>query len=144
MGRAAGWLPALVMAAVCVVAPAAAQTAEDGPAFSLSSSEVFTSREDPSFYLTFRRLSQLDFRVYRVRDAAKFFTGLADPHQLGSYGVPVPVEKSWIERLTDWKRDRRRQIRSFVREQVSAEYRACCHQSRPEWFPQVANRWNGW
>ena len=123
MGRAAGWLPALVMAAVCVVAPAAAQTAEDGPAFSLSSSEVFTSREDPSFYLTFRRLSQLDFRVYRVRDAAKFFTGLADPHQLGSYGVPVPVEKSWIERLTDWKRDRRRQIRSFVREQVSAEYR---------------------
>lgn len=110
---------------VGIAAPAAAQPEDTGPAFNLSSSQVFTTRESPSFYLTFRQLSQLDFRVYKVRDVPKFFAGLSNPHQLGSYGsVAVPVEKTWLERLTEWKRTRRREVRTFVRDQVSADYRA--------------------
>jgi uncharacterized protein YfaS (alpha-2-macroglobulin family) len=116
-------LVALAVVAV-LVTPATAQSDDKSPAFSLSSSEVFTTRDNPSFHLTFRHLPQLDFRVYKVRDATAFFAGLSDPHQLGSFGsVPVPTEKSWIERLTDWKRGQRRDIRVFVRNQVSAEYR---------------------
>jgi uncharacterized protein YfaS (alpha-2-macroglobulin family) len=93
------------------------------PAFSLSTSEVFTSKDNPSFYLTFRHLTQLDFRVYRVRDAAAFFAGLRDPHQLGGGEAPVPTERSWIEKLADWKRRQRSDIRAFLRDQVSYEYR---------------------
>ena len=54
------------------------------PAFSLSTSEVFTTRDAPNFYLTFRRIPRLDFRVYKVRDPFAFFEGLDDPHQFGT------------------------------------------------------------
>jgi uncharacterized protein YfaS (alpha-2-macroglobulin family) len=111
---------------ICASGVASAQTPEDPElrtAFSLSSSEVFTSKDNPSFHLTFRHLTQLDFRVYRVREAAKFFAGLRDPHQLGGEEMPVPTERSWIERLADWKRRQRSDIRSFFREQVSYDYR---------------------
>ncbi len=97
---------------------------ESRPAFSLSSSEIVTTRETPFFYLTFQRLTRLDFRVYKVRDAVKFFSGLSDPHRLGSEDVPAPVEQSAIERLTSWKRSQRSRIRTFVRDQVSYTYRA--------------------
>ena len=117
-------LPLLLLALLLRPASAAAQPVEAATAFSLSSSEVFTSRGEPSFYLTFRHLSRLDFRVYRVRDAAAFFAGLRDPHQMGSEEQPIPTERSWIERLADWKRERRSQMRGFVRRQVTPAYRA--------------------
>ncbi len=100
-----------------------------GPAFTLSSSEVYTTRDQPAFHLTFRGVTQLDFRVYRVRDPFAFFAGLRDPHQLGSEERPVPQERSWIERLADWKAAQRRQLRSFFRSQVSRDYRAQRRQS---------------
>ena len=73
----------LVLAACCLLGPAApvlAQAEGDSSAaresaFTLSSSEVFTTRDSPSFSLTFRHLTQLDFRVYRVRDPFTFFSG---------------------------------------------------------------------
>jgi hypothetical protein len=93
------------------------------PAFSLSSNEVYTTRDSPAFNLTFRHLTQLDFRVYRVRDPFAFFAGLRDPHELGSLERPVAQERSWIERIADWKAERRREIRRFFRDQVSSDYR---------------------
>jgi hypothetical protein len=120
------YLPTVLCLLLCAATTAAAQPAEDPElrtAFSLSSSEVFTSKDNPAFYLTFRHLTQLDFRVYRVRDATKFFAGLRDPHQLGGEEMPVPTERSWIERIADWKRRQRSDIRRFVREQVSYDYR---------------------
>lgn len=116
-----------LLAVACASEAARAQTADElepRTAFSLSSSEVFTSKDNPSFYLTFTHLTQLDFRVYRVRDAAGFFAHLRDPHQLGSEDAPVPTERSWLERLADWKRAQRSAIRSFFRQQVSPGYRA--------------------
>ena len=69
----------------------------------------FTTRDAPAFYLTFRQLPSLDFRVYKVRDPFAFFAGLRDPHQFGtSERVPVPQERSWIERIAEWKRRQRR------------------------------------
>ena len=111
-----------------IASQAAAQSQDSAepaePAFSLSSSEVYTTRDNPAFNLTFRHLPQLDFRVYRVRDPFAFFAGLRDPHELGSLERPVAQEKSWIERIAEWKTAQRRGIRSFVRGQVSADYRA--------------------
>ena len=107
-----------------VSAQAAAQSQDDAepaePAFSLSSSEVYTTRDSPAFNLTFRHLPQLDFRVYRVRDPFAFFAGLRDPHELGSLERPVAQEKSWIERIADWKAGQRREIRRFVDERRPA------------------------
>jgi uncharacterized protein YfaS (alpha-2-macroglobulin family) len=103
---------------------------ERGPAFVLSSAEVFTSRDHPSFYLTFRNLASLDFRVYKVRDEGKFFSGLRDPHRLGGRETPVPTERSWLERMTDWKRRQRSGIRVFFRDQVTYQYRAVRRASR--------------
>src|SRR5688500_4864253 len=98
--------PALI-ALCCLLLPLSATAQDSGEeptsAFTLSSSEVFTTRDSPSFHLTFQHLTQLDFRVYRVRDTFKFFAGLRDPHQLGSTERPVPQERSWIERIADWK-----------------------------------------
>ena len=66
----------LVVLLACIrVARIAQADADDRPAFSLSTSEVFTTRDAPSFYLTFRRVPHLDFRVYKVRDPFAFFAG---------------------------------------------------------------------
>ncbi len=102
-----------LLATLSVAAPVHAQEAavadpDTRPAFSLSTSEVFTTRDAPNFYLTFRRVTQLDFRVYKVRDPFAFFGGLTDPHQFGT-NEPGRCRRNvrWIERFADWKRDQR-------------------------------------
>lgn len=124
---------ALTLLVLTTTVAASAQPAEEESqesAFTLSSSEVFTTRDSAAFNLTFQRITQLDFRVYKVRDPLKFFAGLRDPHQLGSEERPVPQERSWIERLAEWKARQRREIRSFFRGQVSSDYRVQRRQSR--------------
>ena len=110
---------------LCYSLSAEAQAdAEDRPAFSLSTSEVFTTRDAPTFYLTFRRIPHLDFRVYKVRDPFLFFSNLGDPHQVGSSEAEVVQERTWLERLADWKRDQRQYVQRFARAQASHQYRA--------------------
>jgi alpha-2-macroglobulin len=117
-------IPLLLSLAIASAVPARAQdAADDSPAFSLWSSQIYTTAERPSFSLTFRNLDHLDFRVYKVTDPMAFFAGLRDPHQLGSEKPVVPQERTWIERIADWKADHRAAIRDFFRRQVSWEYR---------------------
>ena len=114
-----------VLALLCLAAPAFAQDeADTPPAFSLSTSEVFTTRDAPSFYLTFRRLERLDFRVYKVKDPLAFFSSLDDPHQLGTGEARVEQHPTWIERFADWKRAQRHSVHRFVRAQASHDYRS--------------------
>ncbi|HEX4915749.1 MAG TPA: MG2 domain-containing protein, partial [Vicinamibacterales bacterium] len=109
---------------LAIATPGWAQDDADArPAFSLSTSESFTTRDAPHIYLTFRRLAQLDFRVYKVRDPFAFFAGLDDPHQVGTSEPNMRQERTWIERIADWKRDRRQEIRRFARAQASHDYR---------------------
>ncbi|HQZ39942.1 MAG TPA: MG2 domain-containing protein [Vicinamibacterales bacterium] len=123
-------IAALLLVAAAPTNAALAQPAGGGedvelrPAFSLSTSQVFTTREAPHFFLTFRRLQQLDVRVYKVRDPFAFFGALDDPHQFGTdEPAPVAQERSWIERLSDWKRRQRAALRGVARAQVSRRYR---------------------
>ncbi len=69
-------------------------------------------------------MPHLDFRVYKVRDPFTFFSNLRDPHQLGSSEVEVAQERTWIERLADWKRGQRQYLQRFARGQASHTYRA--------------------
>jgi hypothetical protein len=89
------------------------------PAFSLSSGQIFTTRDSPVVYLTFQQIDHVDFRVYRVKDALRFFAGLRDPHVLGSPEPVVPQEQTWVERIANWKAGLRSEVRDFFRRQVS-------------------------
>lgn len=113
--------------AICL-APSATSAQDSGseerPGFSLSTSEVFTTRDAPNFYLTFRRLEHLDFRVYKVKDPFAFFEGLDDPHRLGNEEADVKQEPTWLERFANWKRGQRQYVRQFARAQASHDYRA--------------------
>jgi alpha-2-macroglobulin len=118
---------ALLLAAMIATAgPGLAQPGPDAdtqPAFSVASSHIATTRERPVVDLLFRRISSLDFRVYRVNDPLKFFAGLRDPHALGSEAPLVPQEQSLLERIARWKADHRQRILSFFRGQFSNRYR---------------------
>lgn len=96
---------------------------DERPAFSLASSTIFTTRESPAIYLTFRQVERLDFRVYRVNDAMAFLAGLKDPHQLGSETPPVDQDPTTLERIAEWKSSWRWRLRQFVRQQFSHDYR---------------------
>ncbi len=120
-------LPFVALFALVVSSPAWAQgedPPDTSPAFSLWSSEIYTTAERPSFHLMYRQIDRLDFRVYKVKDPLAFFAGLKDPHQLGSEKPVVPQERTWLERIASWKSEQRGVIRGFFRGQVSAAYRA--------------------
>jgi hypothetical protein len=116
-------LARLALGCLLLVAPAAAQD-DSQPAFSLASSQIFTTKDSPAIHLSFRQLSHVDFRVYRVKDVTAFFASLQDPHVLGGPEPLVPEEETWLERISRWKASWRSSIRQFARRQFSLEYRA--------------------
>ena len=119
------WLMACAAIVAAMTAGARAQEPEAAtrPAFSLASSQIYTTKDSPSIDLTFQQVDHLDFRIYRVKDAKAFFAGLKDPHQFGSPEPVVAQEQTWLEWLAEWKSSRRSEVRDFVRRQVSPNYR---------------------
>ena len=123
------WLMACAAIVAAMTAPlttvARAQEAEaqTRPAFSLASSQIYTTKDSPAIDLTFQQVDHLDFRIYRVKDAKAFFAGLKDPHQFGSPEPVVAQEQTWLEWLAEWKSSRRSEVREFARRQVSQNYR---------------------
>ena len=58
--------------------------AKDAPrSFSLSTNRTFSPGESVKIQLFSRNVPALEFRVYKVRDAEKFFAGLKDVHSFG-------------------------------------------------------------
>ena len=114
-------VPAMVLA---LALPAAAK---DAPrSFSLSTSRTFAPGESVKIQLYARNVPKLEFRVYKVRDAQKFFAGLKDPHSFGvqSYSPAERIdERTWIERLHDFKADLWWRVRHFFRGQFTDEAR---------------------
>ena len=108
----------------CAVSSAAAK---DAPrSFSLSTSRTLAPGESVKIQLFARNVPELEFRVYQVRDAEKFFSGLKDLH---SFGVKSesPEEKlderTWLERLHDFKAHLWWRVRHFFRGQFTDEAR---------------------
>jgi uncharacterized protein YfaS (alpha-2-macroglobulin family) len=101
--------------------------AKDEPrSFSLSTSRTFAPGESVKIQLYARNEPALEFRVYKVRDAEKFFAGLRDVH---SFGVErqSPEEqidrRTVLERIHDWKGHLWRRMRHFFRGQFNDEAR---------------------
>lgn len=66
-----------------VVAAHPAPAVEYKPFFSLSTNRTFGTSENTRFWLDYRGVDSLDFRVYRVSDPKRFFAQLENPHQIG-------------------------------------------------------------
>lgn len=102
-------------------------SAKDAPrSFSLSTSRTFAPGESVKIQLMARNVPELEFRVYKVRDAQKFFAGLKDLHSFGeqSYAPAEQVDQeTWIERIHDFKAHLWWLVRHFFRGQFTDDAR---------------------
>ena len=74
--------------------------------FNLSTAKTFAPGEKPTIHLYSQNVDELEFRVYRVDDPAKFLSGLKDLHSFGEedWGPKERVdERTWLEKFHDWK-----------------------------------------
>ncbi|MGA7342793.1 MAG: MG2 domain-containing protein, partial [Terracidiphilus sp.] len=117
-------LAAVLLLPLAAPLPAAAK---DPPrSFSLSTSRTFAPGESVKIQLFARNVPELEFRVYKVRDPQKFFAGLKDLHSFGaqssSPGEQID-QRTWIERLHDFKAHLWWLVRHFFRGQFTDEAR---------------------
>jgi uncharacterized protein YfaS (alpha-2-macroglobulin family) len=108
------------------VATSATLMAAGPVSFNLSTAKTFAPGEKPKIHLYTQNVDELEFRVYRVNDPAKFLSGLNDLHSFGqeSWGPKEQVdERTWLERFHDWKHHLWFLIRRFFRGQFSTESR---------------------
>src|SRR5581483_10920205 len=102
---------------------------EAEPYFSISSQRTFGTADKPQIAVSGYRVSAVQIRVYHVKDAVTFFRQMEDPHSFGSR-MPRPAGKqTWIERIHNWKRRLRRNIRQSLRGQFTESPRA--HFAKP-------------
>ena len=94
--------------------------------FNLSTAKTFAPGEKPTIHLYSQNVDELEFRVYRVDDPAKFLSGLKDLHSFGEedWGPKERVdERTWLEKFHDWKHHIWFVIRQFFRNQFSMKSR---------------------
>ena len=103
-------LPKPLLAALLLLISAAAAvpaSATDAPrSFSLSTTRTFAPGESVKIQLIAHNVPELEFRVYKVRDAEKFFAGLKDVHSFGvqNYAPQEQIDQeTFVERLHDFK-----------------------------------------
>jgi hypothetical protein len=102
-------------------------SSQDAPrSFSLSTSRTFAPGESIKVQLYAHNVPALEFRVYQVRDPEKFFAGLKDLHSFGvhSYSPEEKIdERTFLEKMHDFKADLWRRVRHFFRGQFNDEAR---------------------
>ncbi|MGH9563629.1 MAG: hypothetical protein ACRD3S_19420, partial [Terracidiphilus sp.] len=116
-------LCAVLLMLFSAAAAAHASNGEPPRSFSLSTSRTFAPGESVKVQLFARNVPELEFRVYKVRDAEKFFAGLKDPHSFGVHtesGEQIDQE-TLIERIHDFKAHLWYLIRRFFRGQFTDE-----------------------
>jgi hypothetical protein len=108
--------------------------AKDAPrSFSLSTTRTFSPGESVKVQLFARNVPALEFRVYRVRDAEKFFSNLKDMHSFGAQSQSPAEqidERTWIERLHDFKAHLWWMVRRFFRGQFTDDARDSFRESQ--------------
>jgi uncharacterized protein YfaS (alpha-2-macroglobulin family) len=101
--------------------------ATDTPrSFSLSTSRTFAPGESVKIQLYARNVPELEFRVYRVNDAQKFFAGLKDLHSFGVQSESPSEQidqRTLLERLHDFKAHLWWIVRHFFRNQFTDDAR---------------------
>ncbi|QQS46872.1 MAG: hypothetical protein IPM66_23825 [Acidobacteriota bacterium] len=111
----------------------AAREATPGPkpGFSLSTNRTYSPGEKTRIYINYHNVKTLDFRVYRVKDPARFFKQLNNPHMMGEEDQGAVSEvasrrdrgPSALERLRSFKRSIYYSVKSYMRNQLRRESR---------------------
>jgi uncharacterized protein YfaS (alpha-2-macroglobulin family) len=101
---------------------------KDAPrTFSLSTTRTFSPGESVKIQLLARNVPELEFRVYKVRDEQKFFANLKDLHSFSNQSSQSPDEqidqRTWIERIHDYKAHLWFLVRHFFRSQFNDDAR---------------------
>ena len=120
----------LLLCATC----AAHAASKDAPrSFSLSTSRTFAPGESVKIQLFAKNVPELEFRVYKVRDAEKFFAALKDVHSFGaqSYSPAEQIDqRTLLERLHDFKAHLWWIVRRFFRGQFTDDARDSFRESQ--------------
>ena len=99
-------LLAALLLLLCALGAAHAATKDLPRSFSLSTSRTFSPGESVKIQLYAKNVPELEFRVYKVRDAEKFFSSLKDVHSfdIHSYSPAEQIDRrTLLERLHDFK-----------------------------------------
>jgi uncharacterized protein YfaS (alpha-2-macroglobulin family) len=125
-----------------VTEPAAPTIVSSKPYFSLTTNRTYSPNESARMWASYQNVDYLDFRVYRVKDPAKFFKQLDDPHQMGEkekeavsqgYGSRVSI----LERTHRLKISLFSAVRDYVRSHLLKEHRETFNQKfRKEGAPE--------
>ena len=115
-------------AAASDVAPVEETVESTKPYFSLSTNRTFGPSENARLWLDYRGINNLDFRVYRVNDPAKFFSQLSNPHQMGEeeeeeITTTLQRKPSFLERVRAIKTWAYSGIRDYFRTQLKQDTR---------------------
>jgi len=103
---------------VAAAAPGLSQ-GEVEPYFALSSGHTFGPSGKASVEISAWNVNALEFRVYRLEDPVKFFQQIEDPHQFGGRATPPARKPTPLERIHEWKRSLRANIRRSLRAQFT-------------------------
>ena len=110
-----------------------ARAADPPRSFSLSTSRTFAPGESVKIQLFARNVPELEFRVYRVNDAQKFFAGLKDLHSFGeqNYSPAEQIDqRTLLERLHDFKAHLWWVVRHFFRGEFTDDARDSFRESQ--------------
>ncbi len=95
--------------------------------FNLSTNRSFAPTEKPTIHLYAQNVDELEFRIYRVQNPARFLAGLPDLHSFDNgtpWGPKEQIdERTWLEKFHDWKHHLWFLIRRFFRGQFTMENR---------------------
>jgi hypothetical protein len=103
------------------------------PYFSLTTNRTYAPNESARLWASYQNVDHLDFRVYRVKDPAKFFKGLDDPHQMGEKEKEA-VAQGYGRRVSLLERTRRLKttlfsaVRDYVRSNLLKQHRETFNQ----------------
>jgi uncharacterized protein YfaS (alpha-2-macroglobulin family) len=110
----------LLLRLACAIAIAAPLTCQsENPYFSLTTTRTFGTSEQPFVNLAGVDVNAVQIRVYRINDPVKFYSELEDVHSFGETNPGQGRKRTWIERIHDWKRGLRREIRRSLRNQFT-------------------------
>ncbi len=98
------------------------------PFFSLVTNRTYSTSDHARFWVNYRGLDALDFRVYRVKDPVKFFRDLDNPHQMGEdeegkAGQQVKHNPTFLEKLLAFKKKFYGAVQTYVRGQLQNQSR---------------------
>ncbi|HEY6120835.1 MAG TPA: MG2 domain-containing protein, partial [Pyrinomonadaceae bacterium] len=103
------------------------QPASAQPYFSLSTHRTFGTTEGARFWIDYQNLDHLDFRVYQVKDPARFFAQLGNPHQMGDRDreevATLRNHPSLLERVRALKHWALTGLKEYVRAQLARDSR---------------------